>query len=358
MVIENVGPSEARLLISFALAMSVAGALTPVARRVGLAFDLVDRPQGWKSHLTPTPYLGGAAVLAGVTTGSLLGPDLRTVALVLGAMLVLSVTGTLDDAVHLHVGWRLLIELLAGCFLWAVGLGWRLDGPDLMNLVLTCVWVVGVINAFNIIDLMDTLASSVLIASAVGLAVLAQLEGDTNTAVMSIAVGAATLGFLPFNAKRSHIFLGDGGTMALGFLVAAIAMLALHGAEQDSQLAVVAPLLFWVPLADAVWRALERITAGVSIMTAGHDSLADSLQRHVVTPGRVGLLLAAAQAVGSTVAITSIRSGAGVEMIASVMIACATACATAVGSWAILVGLRGVLSGARIRRVRALLLRE
>ena len=339
---------ELRLLSSFALALFVAGALTPVARRAALACGLLDRPGGWKTHMHPTPFLGGAAVLAGVTTASLLAPDRRTVALLLGAGVILSLVGTIDDARHVDVRWRLLIELSVGCFLWACDLGWQLGAPEAVNLALTSLWVLTVINAFNIIDLMDSVATSILIASAIGVAVLAQLGGETTAAVMSISIVGAALGFLPFNNKPSRIFLGDGGTMALGFLVAALVILAVDGAADDARLLVVAPLLFAIPLIDAVWRAYRRIKRGVSIMTAGHDSLANHVQRQVFTPGRVALVLAGGQAVFSGVAVISIRSGAIATGLATIMIVSAS----------LFLALWSVSSSSLLRRVGALLSRE
>jgi UDP-GlcNAc:undecaprenyl-phosphate GlcNAc-1-phosphate transferase len=162
-----------------------------------------------------------------------------------------------------------------------------------------------------------------------------------------MAVAGAALAFLPFNITPSRIFLGDGGTMSLGFLIAALVILSLDGADAKPESFLAAPLLFCVPLADAVWRALRRVKAGISLMTAGHDSFADQLQRRGVSPARVGLAFAVAQALLSTVAVFSIRGQVLAVGVAALVAASAglLAAGAASPSWF-------------VRRVGALLSRE
>jgi UDP-GlcNAc:undecaprenyl-phosphate GlcNAc-1-phosphate transferase len=201
-------------------------------------------------------------------------------------------------------------------------------------------------NAFNIIDLMDGLASSMITASAGGLAALAWLENEPTTAVIALALVGASLGFLPFNtAGPARIFLGDSGTMPLGFLVSALIPLALGGAANHPTWLASAPLFFCIPLVDASWRALKRFGRGVSLMTAGHDSLADSLQRRVATPFRVAALLAGAQALCSATAVGLIEldgnSGLVAALVATAsLLAVSAASSGLVDRWADVVSLR------------------
>jgi UDP-GlcNAc:undecaprenyl-phosphate/decaprenyl-phosphate GlcNAc-1-phosphate transferase len=339
---------DAMLLLAFVLALGAAALLTPCARRLGLACNLLDHATDWKTHRHPTPYLGGAAVLLAFALGAVLAPDLRAAAILLTVAFTLSLVGTVDDALRLDVRWRLLSEVAAGGVLWAAGYGWRLDVAEGLNLILTCLWVVAVINALNLIDLMDTVASGVLFATAGGLALLAYLEGQTTAAVMCVALTGGILGFLPYNVSPARIFLGDGGTMGLGFLLAGLTLLALGPDREDAAVLLVTPVLVLVPLSDAAWRAVKRIRRGVSIMTAGHDSVANDVLRHVGTPPRVGLLLAAGQAVCSTAAVLAIYGDAAIA---------ATSAALLLGAIS-LAWLRVVASADRLRRVGAPLSRE
>jgi UDP-GlcNAc:undecaprenyl-phosphate/decaprenyl-phosphate GlcNAc-1-phosphate transferase len=292
------------LLIGFGLALTVASLLTLPASWVAERCGFLDDPIAWKTHARPTPYLGGVAVLAGVTAGSVAAPNLDTVALLLGGSWLFSVVGVVDDAMNLDVRLRLIFELIGGAFLWSLNLGWQFSGSQWINLFVTVAWVVVCVNAFNVIDLMDGLATSVLIASAAGLALLACVENEMTTSVIALAAVGACIGFLPFNAaKPARIFLGDGGTMALGFLVAALIPIALQGGKDHPHAITAGLLLFWVPFVDATYRALKRMRRRVSLMTAGHDSLADGLQRRLGTPLNVSLVMAGAQAVCSGLAV-------------------------------------------------------
>jgi UDP-GlcNAc:undecaprenyl-phosphate GlcNAc-1-phosphate transferase len=304
-------------VIGFAIAVTVAAVMTPFARRVGLRCGFVDRPTGWKEHVVPTPCLGGVAVLAAATAGALVAPSVRTVAVFFGLAWVFSLVGAVDDVLNLDVRLRLLFEAAGATCLWSLGFGWHLTNPKWIDLLATIVWVLVVVNSFNIIDLMDGLASSVIAAAASGIAVLAWAQHEPTTTAIALAVVGASLGFLPFNLTRpARIFLGDGGTMSLGFLVSALIPLALHGAGNGAPLIAPALLLFWVPLLDASYRVFTRVGRGVSLMTAGHDSLADTLQRRLLTPGKVSLLVCGVQGLFSSLGIGVIQSGVGAEVAA------------------------------------------
>ena len=318
-------------MIGFAIALALAATLTPVARRAGLHFGCVDKPTGWKEHHEPTPHLGGIAVLAAASAGSLATSEIRTVAVLLGLAWLFGLVGTADDVFNLDVRLRLLFEVVGAILVWSFGFGWQFSHQNWINLVGTVLWVVAVVNAFNILDLMDGLASSVVTAAAGGIAALAWAQHDLAASAVALALVGASLGFLPFNiARPARIFLGDGGTMSLGFLVSALIPMASGGAAHEPALIAPALLLFWIPLLDAAYRALKRISHGVSLMTAGHDSLADTLQRRLSAPLRVAVLAGGTQALCSGLGIGVIESGVEVEIAAvpiatSLVIVCAAA---------------------------------
>lgn len=325
--------SVASLMLGFVAALTIAAVATPVARRVALRRGLLDHPTGWKTHPSPTPYVGGIAVLAGVSVGALVAASARTTLLVLLVAWGLCVVGVADDARNLDVRLRLGLEAAAGVFLWVLNIGWHFAGSDGLNLLVTCIWVIGIMSAFNIIDLMDGLASSVMAICAGGLAVLAWLDDDLTTTAIALAIVGACLGFLPFNLiSPARIFLGDGGTMPLGFLVAVLIPLALDGAAHNPTLLASAPLFFWIPLFDAAWRAAKRTGRGVSLMTAGHDSLADSLKSRVVTPARVALVACSAQTLCSGVAVSVVELEGDVEVVAAVVAGASLIVASATSS--------------------------
>ncbi|MBS1885465.1 MAG: hypothetical protein JSS97_21160, partial [Actinobacteria bacterium] len=142
-----------------------------VARRTGF----LDRPKGYKAHLRPTPYLGGAAVLvAALPAAVLVGDGLLSHywPLVAGAIFLAAV-GAIDDRVNLSPWLRLAVEAGTGWFLWTEGLGWSVFNLGALNLVLTAFWVMALVNAFNLMDNLDGAAASVAAVSAGAVAALA-----------------------------------------------------------------------------------------------------------------------------------------------------------------------------------------
>ena len=138
-----------------------------------------------------------------------------------------------------------------GGVLFAADLGWHVFASDAANLVLTIGWLLGVINAFNLMDNMDGAAGTVAALSSVGTAILALTVHEISIAVLAVALCGACLGFLPYNlSSPARIFLGDGGSMPVGFLVAAAIMaVPLHGAVGWHRL-LVAVLLVALPVLD------------------------------------------------------------------------------------------------------------
>src|SRR5829696_5435453 len=146
-------PLEARLLIGLAIALAVVHVSTPLAIRVAERFEFYDKPIGYKGHAAPTPYLGGAAVVAGfVVAMVLLGGDWdRSLPLIAGVV-VLWVVGTIDDRRTVSPTARIAIEAALAAALWELGLGWELGAGTLVDLVATVIWIVAVVNAFNLFD--------------------------------------------------------------------------------------------------------------------------------------------------------------------------------------------------------------
>jgi len=304
-------PGELIALGAFGVAAGTTFALTPPARRLAVRAGLLDHPVGYKAHGTPTPYLGGAAVLVGVLVAVLvmhgLGGHLGAVAAVAAALWLL---GTADDRFFVAPGWRLLAEVAAAVVLDAAGAGWTVLHSDAANLVLTVLWVVGLVNAFNLMDNLDGATGTVAGTSAVWLASLALVWHATAAAVLAAALAGACAGFLPRNlARPSRIFLGDGGSMPIGLLVAASAMLAFQHVPLGAAGAVAAALLVALPIFDVTLVVISRRRRGVSILTGGRDHLTHRVLARVGTPRRVALTLAVLQSGLAALALAGTKLG-------------------------------------------------
>ena len=209
---------DTRLFLGIGIAASLAYLMTPLAILAAERMSFYDKPVGYKGHGRPTPYLGGAAVMLAfalaVAVGA--GDPGRTLPLLAGVA-VLLVVGTIDDRRTVTPQLRVAVELAVGVLLTAAGLGWRLGAGFAADAAVTGIWVVAVVNSFNLFDNMDGAASTMAAVVSGGACVLAISTGATWAAVGSAALAGACLGFLPHNlAKPAKIFLGDGGSMPLG----------------------------------------------------------------------------------------------------------------------------------------------
>src|SRR5262249_51850695 len=198
------------LLTSFAVVLVA----TPAARRLAVRMGFLDHPVGYKGHARATPYLGGAAVLTGILVASLIFDAAHDYKRMLFAAILLCVIGTIDDRVQLGVAVRLFAQTGTAVALWAVDLGWTNLNSSSANLALTIVWVVGITNAFNLMDNLDGATGTVAGVCGAGIGTLALMQGAVPLAVIAFSITGACLGFLRYNlARPAKIFLGDGGSM-------------------------------------------------------------------------------------------------------------------------------------------------
>lgn len=289
-------PAEAA---GISFGVGVVGALTavPVAIRVAHLTGCLDRPTGYKKHAEPTPYLGGSAVLVAFVLAAPAFGDVagRFLPLILGA-LVLWVVGTVDDRINLSPWLRIGATVATAAGLWVGGLGWNVFPGSAFDLLLTIVWVLGLVNAFNLMDNLDGASTTVAAAGSLGVGAFALVNGDLALAGVSLALAGACVGFLRFNlAKPSRIFLGDGGSMPIGFIVAALAIAAQPVDELGRGAVLTAGLLVGLVVLDTTLVIVSRRRRGVRLLTGGRDHLTHRILAMVGTARRVAAVLAAAQ---------------------------------------------------------------
>ncbi len=306
-------PAEVQVLLAFVLAVAAAYAATPRAMALAARTDFHDSPAGYKGHSRPTPYLGGVAVVCGFLLGAVtLGGDFARLSPIVVAAVALWGLGTLDDRVNLSPWLRLGVEGLAAVGLWATGLGWDLFGSEPLNLVVTVVWTIGLINAFNLMDNMDGAAATVAAVTALAVGALSLLEGDVALAALVFGLAGACLGFLPYNLSApARIFLGDGGSLPIGFILAAAIMAVPNAGETGVPRLLAAGLLAGLPVLDTVLVSVSRWRAGVPLMSGGRDHLTHRLATRLGSPRAVALTLGLAQASIAAVAIAVTEHGEG-----------------------------------------------
>jgi UDP-GlcNAc:undecaprenyl-phosphate GlcNAc-1-phosphate transferase len=311
---------SAELSAAAAFAIGALGTFlaTPIAIAIAVRTGFFDRPAGYKDHHTPTPYLGGTAIIVGILASVVLvrGPGNVHWVIIIGAIAIWAM-GTLDDRINLPISLRTLIEAGLAVLLYATGRGWGVFHNGPADLALTIVWVVGLMNAFNLMDNMDGAAASVAAVSAIGAGTLALISGDDALAALSFAVAGACFGFLPRNlAKPARIFMGDGGSLLLGLLVARVTMAAVNRNYLGPSGVIIAALLVALVIFDTTLVTYSRTRAGRSVLTGGRDHLTHRLSSRLGGPHNVALTLAAAQLLlcGATIGLA--QAGVGWVLLA------------------------------------------
>jgi UDP-GlcNAc:undecaprenyl-phosphate GlcNAc-1-phosphate transferase len=294
----------------FLLAMLVGAACRPLARRLGF----VSVPRLLRAHSTPTPMLGGLAVLAGLAGGVIAAGGVRLGALGAAAaagVVVISVVGLVDDITGLGAGARIIWATLAGSAAWLLGLR-ALVFPgggvgDVGNALLTILWFVAVNVAVNWLDNLDGVTGGVGAAAAGAIAVAAMLSGQFVVAIVAAAVAGACLGYLVHNFPPARLFMGDMGASGIGFALAALG-LALK-TKSGPPLSMAAPVIaLGVPAFDMALVTISRIAAGGSPSVGGTDHTAHRLLARGLSVRQSAAFMWGAQVVLGVMAVVVARS--------------------------------------------------
>ena len=281
--------------VLFAAAVSFVGAtmLTPLVARLAVARGWLDEPDGQrKMHPRPVPAVGGIAVfvafaltlvlLAVVGQRSLDGALNQAAPYLplLVAGFVVSATGLVDDVRGVPPLAKLAVQTGAAVFLYFQGFQIQVISNPLNGgielgvwaLPVTVLWLVGMSNAFNLIDGLDGLAAGLGLVATLGLLAAAALNGRWETAVVAAALAGALLGFLPYNFNPARVFLGDCGSLPVGFTLAAIAVQS--SIRTSAAIAVAVPLLaLALPILDVGLSVVRRFVRRRPVFGADRDHI-------------------------------------------------------------------------------------
>jgi UDP-GlcNAc:undecaprenyl-phosphate GlcNAc-1-phosphate transferase len=276
-------------LLAFFIALFASFMLVVPVRALALRVGMVDLPGPRKVHRQPMPLLGGLAMYAGVMLAILFAFDgaarAQSLGIVTGATLV-AVVGLLDDRGLLHHQIKLFVGMpLAGAVLIASGIHAQVFSVlvggrtgYVLDAALTLIWVVGITASFSILDHMDGLCAGIAAVACVFFALIALINGQTLVTTLAAAVLGAAAGFLRWNFKPAKIFMGDGGAMFLGFLMATLG-LKLRLANPNAAVGWMAPVLILaVTIFDTTLVTVSRMRRGLLPFAApGKDHTAHRL---------------------------------------------------------------------------------
>lgn len=315
--------------IGFATALMVGLAVTPLVRRYALQAGFLDRPDRQrKMHDDPVPIGGGIAVwlalLSGVAAVLVATPFLSgfksesapgqmlTLGILIATSFATVCLGVWDDRVHLRGRHKLMLQaLIAGILIVA---GWQVESISILGMqfslrgfggVFCLMWILGSTNSFNLIDGVDGLASIVGIVLSLALGAVALLAGEPFQASLAFALAGALIGFLPFNFVPATIYLGDAGSMLIGFLLGA---LALSATTKEAATIAAAPLLgMWtILILDSGAAFLRRSLTGRSIYVGDRGHIHHRLLTRGLSPVQTVLALGGLCAVTSGAAVLSL----------------------------------------------------
>ncbi len=257
-------------VVSFLLALL----LTPLVRRLARRWGFVARPKVDRWHKNPTAMMGGVAMwLAVVVTYIALVPHTGQGWVVIGAASFLFLVGLVDDLLHIKPYQKLIGQVIGAAIVVNYGLvlPWTRSLPA--NMVITIFWLIGITNAINLLDNMDGLATGIA-AIASSFLTFNFVTGHQSIEAMMLAVFAGALvGFLVYNSNPASIFMGDSGSMFIGFFLASAALVNVSGGRSRSFVPVLAVpiLVLFIPIFDTTFVTILRKLSGRAASQGGRD---------------------------------------------------------------------------------------
>ena len=268
-------------ILVFAGALLIAVAATPIARRIAPKLGVMDQPNPRKVHAHPMPLLGGAAIVIASLLTLLLLRDRFEIqqlsSILLGASLV-ALLGFYDDRWGLRPILKLIGQIVAAGILIFSGVKVTALPQEWINVAVTLLWVVGLTNSLNLLDNMDGLSSGVAAVCASFFVVMAALSGQVYVGALAAALLGATLGFLVYNFNPASIFMGDTGSMFLGFMLAAIGIKLRFPANVPFVTWMVPIIVMGMPIFDTTLVFISRLRRGKNpLTTPGKDHVSHRL---------------------------------------------------------------------------------
>lgn len=256
-----------KVFIAFLVAFAVALLVTPQTKKLAIRLGVYDKPDARKVHKGLMTRLGGLGIFAGFVCGFILYGDFsRPMMGLLAGSAFVTMVGFYDDIKNISPKLKLLGQIIAAVILMVFGL--RLEfftipftdsiiDLGIFSYPLTLLWVVGVCNAVNLIDGLDGLASGVSAVAALSIGVVAYASGMISVAVVCVVLLGSILGFLRWNFHPAHLFMGDCGSLFLGFILAVLSLMDIS--EGVTMIGLAVPIIILgIPILDTFFAIIRR----------------------------------------------------------------------------------------------------
>ena len=273
-------PFSTQLIVASAVSFVLALALTPLVRAVARRFGMVAKPRLDRWHQKPTAMMGGVAIFASVAIAYLaVVPHTPQTFLVMCVSAFLFLLGLIDDLLHIKPYQKLIGQVMGAMvivFFGATSIGgltlpWT--GSVSVNMLITLFWLIGITHAITLLDNMDGLAAGIAAIASAFLTFNLVANGQLTEALMLAVFASALLGFLIYNSKPATIFMGDCGSMFIGFFLASTSLLNATGGRSRSFLPVLAVpvLILFIPIFDTTFVTVLRKLSGRAASQGGRD---------------------------------------------------------------------------------------
>lgn len=295
---------------SFILSLGTVRFSIRIANRIG-ALDHPDSER--KTQTVPVPRLGGLAVAISYIVVALLAVSAFQSSVLFDAMGVLvpaallALLGFVDDRRELSPSVRLVAQVSIAALAWILGSGVQVSDSVAINLVISVLWLITIVNGINLLDNSDGLAASTALVVSLGASVIAFMAGQELVLILGLSLVGVSLGFLVLNWFPARVYLGDAGAYFLGFMLAVLAIRLNPETVSALPATIIAILLLVLPIMDTGFVVFRRMAKGIHPFTAGRDHLSHTIQRKGAAVPQTVVLLQIVSLAGAILAIVVYR---------------------------------------------------
>ena len=263
-----------QIIEAFFVAGFISYLITPFIRMTAIKLDYLDYPKDNKVHAHPTPLLGGVAMFIAFFIAILMKeqavamPQVR--AILLGSFILL-IVGLIDDKMGMMPNFKLFGQFLAAMVVIKSGLRVEFIPNYYLSVIFTYLWIIGITNSFNLLDNMNGLSAGIAGISALFFGIISLIDGQLVASTVSFALAGCAFGFLKHNFPKANIFMGDTGSLILGYVLASLAILGSWKSFVLTTSLMIPVLVLGYPIFDTTLVSIIRILEGRSIFQGGKD---------------------------------------------------------------------------------------
>ncbi|MBF0273945.1 MAG: hypothetical protein HQK84_01805 [Nitrospinae bacterium] len=262
----------------FILSLTISTLITAFIIKVSQKHNILETVRDDRWHKTPTPKLGGVAIFAGIFFClyyySFGNYELSALFM---AIIMIFCLGVYDDIHGVNPQVKFISQVAIALFLVAVDVKLRYFNLDILNILLSVFWVIGISNAFNLLDNIDGLSGTIALVSSFSLSVFFLFTGQDGLMIVSLILAGSISGFLFFNFKNAKIFMGDSGSLMIGLFISVLGIFYTNHSEATVINLLIPVLLVAIPIFDTTFVTVARSIRGISIMQGGRDHISHRL---------------------------------------------------------------------------------